>query len=51
MKVAGVKYIVLILAAGNIVFWFYHQRGNNGFDTSAEDVPVLQLFSQLVASN
>ena len=41
MKVAGVKYVVLILAAGNIVFWFYHQRGNNGVDTSAEDVPAL----------
>ena len=41
MKVASVKYIVLILATGNIVFWFYHQRGDNGVDTSAEHVPAL----------
>ncbi|MEE2914640.1 MAG: hypothetical protein VX745_08230 [Pseudomonadota bacterium] len=41
MKVAGVKYVVLILAAGNIVFWFYHQRGDNGVDTSTVHVPAL----------
>ncbi|MEM7365438.1 MAG: hypothetical protein AAF525_15560 [Pseudomonadota bacterium] len=33
--------MVLILAAGNIGFWFYHQRGDNGVDTSAVHVPAL----------